>query len=109
MRLLPFLLLACFCARAEEVKPTVERTQVTVRVHWMSREALQDKCAELGAWGGVNPHIKRPVGCDAFNLDTNTADIYAEKPREVDDERTTVLGHELLHALEGKYHSQGEL
>jgi hypothetical protein len=30
--------------------------------------------------------------------------LWVLKPRNVDDQRTTALGHELLHCLAGEYH-----
>lgn len=34
-------------------------------------------------------------------------DIYAVRPKRVDDAATTTLGHELAHCLYGKFHKDG--
>jgi hypothetical protein len=97
-------------AHAEIVKPTWDKPMVQIRMHWGSKGTVIQKCSEIGAWGpGVTPHVNHPIGCNEFHTDTNTCDIFAERPQEVDDERTRILGHELEHCLLGEYHNQEAL
>lgn len=36
-------------------------------------------------------------------------DIYTVRPSKIDDEAVLTLGHEMLHCVYGKYHSEGRI
>ena len=111
MKLITALLcLAALHANAEPITPTAHRDTVQIKVVWLpTNAAVQRTCSELGAWGGVNPHVHFYVGCNAYNHETNVCTIYTVEPTDLDDEKTRVLGHEALHCFEGVYHGQDKL
>lgn len=72
---------------------------VTVRINWVSVNALKRAAREIGR----NPP-SRPEGFAVLRLDTRsggfTCDIYMiERPRRVGDSITDSLGHEVAHCL----------
>jgi hypothetical protein len=96
----------------ELVKPTFDVKDVRVVVTYVSTGELVNLQDKHGA------HIdRREIRQDyrhGFSiLKTNratgarTCEIYlpsVKRPREVDDEATLILGHELLHCMLGDYH-----
>lgn len=107
------LLLAALVAApalAEPVKPTRSDREFTVKLTLV--QSVEDgavACELIGApWDGHKLALAKrrgtPVGCAKFNLDTKVCEIVAPMPRELDDERTRTLGHELLHCAVGRYH-----
>lgn len=92
---------------AEDVEASrAEITEFSVRVHFDTQQHILDKCNSLHAW--PEPVERAPrgmaVGCSFFDLATKTQDIYTIRPTHVDDSATTTLGHELSHAIFGRYH-----
>jgi hypothetical protein len=96
----------------ELLKPTLDVNDMRVVIRFVSTGELVTLQADYGA------HIdRRDIRQDhrhGFSiLKTNretgarTCEIYLpndKRPREVDDEGTLVLGHELLHCMRGDYH-----
>ena len=96
----------------ELIKPTLEVNDMRVVVTYLSTGDLVNLQRQYGA------HIdRREIRQDyrhGFSiLKTNretrarTCEIYLpseKRPREVDDEGTLTLGHELLHCMRGDYH-----
>lgn len=97
------------CASAEGLVGSWNRSEMAVRITWLSQEDAAITCARLGAWGGderiaLLVSRQRPVGCARIDLASGVCHIFAPKPERIDDARTTVLGHELLHCFIGRYH-----
>jgi hypothetical protein len=96
--------------RADEpVKPTWDKTSFTLRVIFLSPRATALKCARFGAWGGnergaLEALKSGPVGCARILHDENVCEVYVSRPETVNDAKTGVLGHEVLHCITGKYH-----
>jgi hypothetical protein len=68
-------------------------------VHVIDESRIKDKCADLGVAYEAN-------GCTAYNLDTDTCDIYIMPQRyQQDDERLVIMGHELWHCMHGQWHN----
>lgn len=97
----------------EPIKPTLDINDMRVIVSYVSTGELVNLQRKLG---GVHVDV-RQVRQDHRHgfaiLRTNretgarTCEIYlpnAMRPREVDDESTLSLGHELLHCMFGEYH-----
>lgn len=92
---------------AEPVVPTRNESAVKVEVifHDEPRSAVRT-CHALGAWPGLTLEqvLRREAGCAAYYRDTNTCIVHVPRPVNVDDNATTILGHEVLHCFRGRYH-----
>jgi hypothetical protein len=105
-----FALLLCLSAiipaRAEDVAYKQERDHFAVILHLVSQREALEKCNALHAW--PEPVEKAPrgkaIGCNAFNVGTNTCEIWTPRPAAVNDPASDNLGHELLHCYAGRYH-----
>jgi len=96
----------------EMMKPTVDFNDLRVVVTYVSTGELVNLQDKYGA------HIdRREIRQDyrhGFSIlkthretGARTCEIYLpndQRPREVDDEGTLTLGHELLHCMRGDYH-----
>src|SRR5688572_27783234 len=99
-------------AAAEMLKPTLDLNDMRVVVSYVSTGELVKLQREYGA--NIDPRDIRQSHRRGFSiLKTNretgarTCEIYLpaeQRPREVDDEGTVSLGHELLHCMKGNYH-----
>lgn len=97
---------------AEPVEPTRDLTNFNLTIVWMAPRQVAERCAGLGAWGGnaalaVRVADRQPIGCAVAHHAEARCTVYVSKPEHVDDARTTVLGHEVLHCAIGRYHSEG--
>lgn len=104
--LLVGLLLAA-CGGGEPVQPKRELTSFTLRVVMLSRDAAAQACIDLGAWPSDQAEAavkNRHLGCAVMRHDANECTVYVPRPLVIDDEATTVLGHEVLHCALGRYH-----
>lgn len=103
------MLAGCASAPAEPVTPKRNDREFAMVVVFGSENTVRDKCMNLGAWGAkqIAGRMKgQEVGCAAFNLDTKQCTVYVPEPTRLDDNRTTILGHEVLHCVYGpSYHS----
>jgi hypothetical protein len=88
--------------RGTPVKPTRQADSFTIAVNLGSQQEIAAKCASFGVNENVQTNVER--GCTRFFLDRNHCEVYAPRPEFVDDAATTVLGHEVLHCIAGKYH-----
>lgn len=85
-------------AGTEKIKPTRFDRSFTMTVNFLPNDKIKDFCTELGVSYEAN-------GCTAFDLEKKHCNIYVVEPRYVQDsERMTVIGHETLHCVYGKYH-----
>jgi putative alpha-1,2-mannosidase len=91
--------------QTESVKVQRRLTHFTVTLVLADQRTTVAKCVNMRTWGDTVPVGEGPYGCNSFNPATGEATIYATEPQNVDDAYTTLLGHELLHAYAGAYHS----
>lgn len=92
--------------QSDTIESKRELTTFKLTVVLLAQEAVKEKCAKLGVWGGQVPNVRFAVGCTHVNLTTNEATIYASRPLTLNDQRTLVLGHELWHVIAGRYHEE---
>jgi hypothetical protein len=96
----------------ETLKPTLDVNDMRLVVTYVSTNELASLQSKYG--GRVDLREIRQDYRHGFSiLKTNretgarTCEIYLpndQRPREVDDEGTLTLGHELLHCMRGNYH-----
>ena len=110
--------LACIANAApvlgvEPIKPTLDFTEFRVVVTYVSLDELVELQRKHGVSRGDLRDVRQSQRHGFSILKTNgatgamTCEIYlpnAKRPREVDDEGTLTLGHELLHCMLGDYH-----
>jgi hypothetical protein len=105
-------LLAGRALAAELIKPTIDVNDVRVVIHYVSTGDLVILQNKHGAY--IDRREIRQDYRHGFSIlkthretGARTCEIYLpnqKRPREVDDEATLSLGHELLHCLCGDYH-----
>jgi hypothetical protein len=110
------VLASVLCATAalggESIKPTVEFTDLRVVIKYVSTGELVNLQREYGAHidrRDIRQDYRHGFSILKRNRETGalTCEIYLpneQRPREVDDEATMSLGHELLHCMIGEYH-----
>jgi hypothetical protein len=116
-RTLHFAVLAyALSARAalggELLKPTIDVNEMRVVVSYVSTGDLvnlQDKYGARIDRRDIRQGYRHGFSILKTNRETGarTCEIYLpneKRPREVDDEATLSLGHELLHCMRGDYH-----
>lgn len=92
------------------VSPTLDLTEVTLRVVWSKADEIASMRERYEGLMSVRDRLRRVQQYTGFAVLTQDAEgrytctLYVERPRRVDDQRTRVLGHELLHCLAGRYH-----
>ena len=96
----------------ERIKPTIDFNDMRVVVTYVSTDELVNLHRQYGA--RIDLRDVRQNHRHGFSiLKTNratglrTCEIYLpneKRPREIDDEGTLTLGHELLHCMRGDYH-----
>lgn len=94
----------------EPIKPTVDFNDMRIVVRYLSTGEL----ANLQNLGSIEMRDVRQGSRHGYSIlrrsrDTGalTCEIFLsndKRPREVDDEATMTLGHELLHCMRGEYH-----
>jgi hypothetical protein len=97
----------------EVIRPTLELTNVRVEVHWMASSAdirleAQKYRVDLpsATFGSSRVYAGRHEGFSILGKRDGelVCLIFVRKPAHVDDDRTTAVGHELLHCMLGAYH-----
>ena len=96
----------------ELMKPTVDFNDMRVVVAYVSTGELvnlQDKYGAHIDRREIRQDYRHGFSILKTNRETGarTCEIYlpnVQRPREVDDEGTLTLGHELLHRMRGDYH-----
>ena len=86
-------------AAGEPIRPTVMRSEFFLRLIPGTIEEIDRACSSPGALSR-----QRAVGCSKFDVATNTLTVWFLEPQAVNDVRTCVLGHEVLHGARGAYH-----
>lgn len=105
------LLWALFCIAAsahadDEIKPTRNDQSFTVELRVMKPADAVAECKRLNAWGDATVPRNYVGGCNVVYIDRTPKHciLIVPSPRFVDDEATTVWGHELTHCAFGRYH-----
>jgi hypothetical protein len=96
----------------EAIKPTIDVQEMRVVVSYVSTGELVQLQAKYGAHidrREIRQDYRHGFSILRANRETGakTCEIYlpnAGRPREVDDDGTLILGHELLHCMLGNYH-----
>jgi hypothetical protein len=97
-------------ARGEDVRPSVDFGEMKLEVTWVRSNAqIEQARKRYGAEIADQGHRRVPQKPEGFAVLVGrdgelVCRLWVLKPENVDDERTTALGHELLHCLVGKYH-----
>jgi hypothetical protein len=77
-------------------------TSFTLHVLFMPPERAAATCADYGVNETVPNRVER--GCTLFHMDTMECEVIVPVPERLDDQRTLILGHEVLHCAFGRYH-----
>jgi hypothetical protein len=96
----------------EIMRPTLDLNDMRVVVTYISTNELMNLQHKYGAnidLRDVRQDYRHSFSILKTNRETGarTCEIYLpndQRPREVDDEGTLTLGHELLHCMRGNYH-----
>jgi hypothetical protein len=97
-------------AHGEDVKPTIGFGEMKLEVTWVRSNAeIEHARKRYGAETEEIGHRRVPQKPEGFAVLVGAGGrlvcrLWVLKPANVDDERTTALGHELLHCLLGDYH-----
>lgn len=73
---------------------------ITVKLYETQKELINARVE-------IEPSFDKRQNLQGFAIwspNDNVCAIYTLKPRRIDDDRTTTLGHEMLHCLIGTYH-----
>jgi hypothetical protein len=97
-----YLMQGCSDRPSVPIKPTRDDRTFEVSVLLTTPERAAEICAGYGVNEGFPASVER--GCTRFFPDEKRCEIVAPTPTHVDDSRTTILGHELLHCVAGRYH-----
>ena len=108
--LLVLLALVALAASAQRIVPTVDFSAMKLEIRWV-RTLAQIEAAreEYGAEIEQEGNRRVPQKPEGFAVLVRRAGelvcrLWVLKPENVDDQRTTALGHELLHCALGNYH-----
>ena len=97
-------------AHGEGIQPTIDSRAIRLEVTWAKSNAEIERARErYGAEIAEEGHRRVPQKPEGFAALVRSdgglvCRLWVLKPGDVDDERTTALGHELLHCLVGAYH-----
>jgi hypothetical protein len=97
-------------AHGEDIKPTIDFGEMKLQVTWVSSNAeIENARKRYGAELEKEGHRRVPQKPEGFAVLVRgdgalVCRLWVLKPAGVDDQRTTALGHELLHCLVGEYH-----
>jgi hypothetical protein len=97
-------------ALGEDIKPTIDFSEMKLEVTWVRSNAEIDHARKrYGAEIEQKGHRRVPQKPEGFAVLVGrdgalVCRLWVLKPGAVDDERTAALGHELLHCLIGNYH-----
>lgn len=104
------LALSAGAAHSEDVKPTVDFGEMKLEITWVRSNAeIEHARKRYGAEIEETGHRRVPQKPEGFAVLVRAdgklvCRLWILKPENVDDERTTAVGHELLHCLLGEYH-----
>lgn len=110
---LPLLTTAAPASGRDVIRPTLDFTDVRIEVHWMDSSAairLEARKYRVdlprATFGSSRLYAGRHEGFSILGKRNGerVCLIFVRKPAHVDDDKTTAVGHELLHCLLGVYH-----
>ena len=96
--------------RGEDVQPSVGFSEMRLEVTWVRSNAeIEHARKRYGQEIEQEGHRLVPQKPEGFAVlvarnGELICRLWVLQPKNVDDERTTALGHELLHCLAGNYH-----
>ncbi len=104
-------LLVASCFASDYAPERHVNTIKDVKIVMQSRERTIESCRELGA--RVNVQHPGCANADVLTyadgrIEIKSCTIYAVEPRDVNDDSTLFVGHELLHCIRGHYHTAPE-
>lgn len=94
----------------EDIEPTIDFRAMKLEITWANSNAeIEHARARYGAEIADEGHRRVPQEPEGFAVLVRSdgglvCRLWVLKPLNVDDKRTTALGHELLHCLVGAYH-----
>jgi hypothetical protein len=97
-------------AHGDHIQPTIDFSAMRLEVTWVRSNAeIEHARKRYGAEIVEKGHRRVPQKPEGFAVLVRSdgelvCRLWILKPENVDDERTTALGHELLHCLVGEYH-----
>ena len=97
-------------AHGEAIQPTIDFSAMKLEVTWVRSNAeIEHARKRYGAEIEEEGHRRVPQKPEGFAVLVRrdgelVCRLWVLKPGNLDDERTTALGHELLHCLVGAYH-----
>ena len=97
-------------AHGDDIQPTIDFRAMKLEVTWVRSNAeVEHARKRYGAEIEQKGHRRVPQKPEGFAVLVRSdgelvCRLWILKPGNVDDERTTALGHELLHCLVGEYH-----
>lgn len=98
-----FLLMSC-SRKDEAIVPEWDYTgqQIQLTVHVFA--TIREKHRAIEARGyAVDPSL---AGFAIMSPSDTVCEIFIVRPKNIDDENTLTLGHEVLHCLYGRYHKE---
>ena len=108
--LLAVLALVALAASAQRIVPTIDFSAMKLEITWVRTNAqIEAAREEYGAEIEQEGNRRVPQKPEGFAVLVRRAGelvcrLWVLKPENVDDQRTTALGHELLHCALGDYH-----
>ena len=112
--LLVALALLAAPARSDPIQPTLELTSMRVEVTWVNnaselahlRRQYERPVGNSRSRAGIAVGVDQLRGFSVLGKRNGeyVCFVYIYRPVILDDDRTRVLGHEMLHCLLGEYH-----
>jgi hypothetical protein len=108
--LIAVLALVALAASVQRIVPTIDFSAMKLEITWVRTNAqIEEAREEYGAEIEQEGHLRVPQKAEGFAVLVRrdgdlVCRLWALKPENVDDQRTTALGHELLHCVLGDYH-----
>ena len=108
--LIALLALVALVASAQRIVPTIDFSAMKLEITWVRTNAeIEEAREEYGAAIEQEGNRRVPQRPEGFAVLVRRAGelvcrLWALKPENVDDQRTTALGHEVLHCALGDYH-----
>jgi len=86
----------------EPIKTEIVNSQVYITwIRFEDHEQVKEECERMGVTAKKGHRV---VACASFDIEKQTCTIYALNPQTLNDQRTTLLGHEVKHCFDGSYH-----
>lgn len=102
-----FAIVTSVATSASELRSTLELSALRVEVTWVESAAEMNALRRQYGQPPIDTVIRtRLTGFSVLGRRDGeyVCLLFVQRPRRVDDERTTALGHEMLHCLTGEFH-----